>query len=292
MNASELGVTNAMTRRGKKKLTLTQTLRQLKENDSAAIGLLKQVGNVKFLGAVYLLNEAIPILAHLSRAFQKGAVSLMKAYVAALRDNINNRLDGSIPVLTAFRIFNPLAVPNRSEPVFKEYGMKDIVILADHFYQEMEDDIPAEILTPPVKRNLIAQTPTEWVLEYLMKMRATFQYLFPLLLEMVELCLSIPVSSAWPERGASCVKRVKTRLKNDRLELLLHISINGPGEMEDESLCEQEEFEDNAGMMGTEEEVDAAANLFKLPAVDLEEYDTDSDVEDSTDSDYDSSDSD
>lgn len=61
-------------------------------------------------------------------------------------------------------------------------------------------------------------------------------------------------------------------------------------EMEDESLCEQEEFEDNAGMMGTEEEVDAAANLFKLPAVDLEECD--SDVEDSTDSDYDSSDSD
>ncbi|CAB4020501.1 Hypothetical predicted protein [Paramuricea clavata] len=63
-------------------------------------------------------------------------------------------------------------------------------------------------------------------------------------------------------------------------------------EMEDESLCEQEEFEDNAGMMGTEEEVDAAVNLFKLSAVDLEEYDTDSDVEDSTDSDYDSSDSD
>ena len=300
MNASELGVTNAMTRRGKKKLSkrfhkacrtrwlsteraiegvyndfaaLTQTLRQLKEeNDSAAIGLLKQVGNVKFLGTVYLLNEAIPILAHLSRAFQKGAVSfaaidpaikftldeleaivdeekpltnlkkdhseggrlsqcdmrplgasdekqlttLTKAYVAALKDNINNRFDGSIPVLTAFRIFDPLAVPNRSEPVFKEYGMKDIVILADHFYQEMEvevkdekkeelicewrkfkynllsikDNIPAEILTPPVKRNLIAQTPTEWVLEYLMKMRATFQYLFPLLLEMAELCLA------------------------------------------------------------------------------------------------------
>lgn len=58
-------------------------------------------------------------------------------------------------------------------------------------------------------------------------------------------------------------------------------------EMEDESLCEEEEFEDNAGMMGTEEEVDAAANLFKLPAVDPEEYDNDS-----TDSDCDSSNSD
>lgn len=96
----------------------------------------------------------------------------------------------------------------------------------------IKDDIPAEILTPPVKRNLIAQTPTEWMLEYLMKMRATFQYLFPHLLEMAELCLSIPVSSAWRERGASCVRRVKTRvksrLKNDMLESLLHISISGP----------------------------------------------------------------
>lgn len=75
---------------------------------------------------------------------EKQLTTLTKAYVAALRDNINNRFDGSIPVLTAFRIFNPLAVPNKSEPVFKEYGMKDIVILADHFYQEMEVKVKDE----------------------------------------------------------------------------------------------------------------------------------------------------
>lgn len=44
--------------------------------------------------------------------------------------------------------------------------------------------------------------------------------------------LSTPVSNAWPERGASCVKRVKTRfrstLENDMLQLLLQVSINGP----------------------------------------------------------------
>lgn len=55
---------------------LTQTLRQLQEeNDSAAIGLLRQIVNVKFLGDVYLLNETFPVLSHLSKAFQKGAVS-------------------------------------------------------------------------------------------------------------------------------------------------------------------------------------------------------------------------
>ena len=101
-----------------------------------------------------------------------------------------------------------------------------------HNLLSINDDSPIQILMPPVKRNLIAQTPTEWVLEYVMKIRATFQYLFPLMLEMAELCLSNSVSSAWLERGASCVKRVKTqvrlRLKNDMLESLIHVLINGP----------------------------------------------------------------
>lgn len=44
--------------------------------------------------------------------------------------------------------------------------------------------------------------------------------------------ISTPVSNTWPERGASCVKRVKTRfrstLKNDMLQSLMRVSINGP----------------------------------------------------------------
>ena len=42
----------------------------------------------------------------------------------------------------------------------------------------------------------------------------------------------MPVSNAWPERGASAIKRLKTRLrssmKNDMLQALMHITINGP----------------------------------------------------------------
>ena len=41
------------------------------------------------------------------------------------------------------------------------------------------------------------------------------------------------MTNAWPERGASAVKRIKVRarsqMKNDVLNSLLHISINGPG---------------------------------------------------------------
>ncbi len=89
---------------------------------------------------------------------EKQLTTLTKVYVAALRDNINNRFDGSIPVLTAFGIFNTLAVPDKSEPTFKEYGMKDISVLADHFYQEMEPKAQEELICEwrKFKYNLLA----------------------------------------------------------------------------------------------------------------------------------------
>ncbi len=205
---------------------------------------------------------------------------------------------------------------------------------------------PVEILKPQVKKKLITKTPTEWTLEFLVKMRSTLQYLLPLLLEMEVLCLSIPVSSAWPERGASCVKRIKTRLrstiKNDMLESLLHIAINGPEpkdttalidstlkdwlakprrnmssvkqqrrqeesthqidvsksvgsavdghdeEIENASYSSNEQIdlqeEESVIMMFNDEADEVAATLLKLPAVEQDEYFTDShsDFEDST----------
>ena len=42
----------------------------------------------------------------------------------------------------------------------------------------------------------------------------------------------VSVTNAWPELGANAVKRIKSRtrsqMKNDVLNSLLHISINGP----------------------------------------------------------------
>ena len=50
----------------------------------------------------------------------------------------------------------------------------------------------------------------------------------------------MPVSNAGPERGASALKRLKTRprnpLKKEMLESLLHISINGPPVKESEAV--------------------------------------------------------
>lgn len=50
--------------------------------------------------------------------------------------------------------------------------------------------------------------------------------------KIAEVAASLPVTNAWPERGASALKNVKTRhrnrLKNDMLEAILQVTINGP----------------------------------------------------------------
>jgi hypothetical protein len=272
------------------------------ENDSTAIGMLKQTANIQFLSAVYLLHEALPALSHLSKAFQRGTVSfsaiqpaidytldqlteiaaekkplrklqkdlgeggrlattkisltptaesylqnLTVKYTDSLKDNINNRFSESLPVLSAFKIFDPIAVPNRSDMSFTEYGVAEI---KTHFYQEavdadqkekaeelkcewkkfkynllqLKNEIPQHILHPPKNRNLVSATPTEWTLHQMLSQRATYEHFMPLLLYIAEVCLSLPVSNAWSERGASALKRLKTRLhntlKNNMLEAL------------------------------------------------------------------------
>jgi len=55
---------------------LTMVLKSFKDGDATATGLLKQIGNVKFLGAVYLLHDVLPVLSHISKVFQEGEISL------------------------------------------------------------------------------------------------------------------------------------------------------------------------------------------------------------------------
>lgn len=171
---------------------LTQTLQNYSnERVPVAINLITQIKSKKFLGAVYLLHEVLPILSHLSRAFQKGNISfaviapsvefileelksvaekqsplerlrtdlaedgrlhnsgltpltahdetllknLTSKYVRALQDNIASRFKDSLPILSAFKIFDPVAVPPKSEQSFSDYGSKEIKILAEYLYQ-------------------------------------------------------------------------------------------------------------------------------------------------------------
>ena len=103
-------------------------------------------------------------------------------------------------------------------------------------------DIPKDILTygqgekkQPInakKENVRNITATEWCLERLVRMQHEYGHHYPELLQFAQIVLSAPITNAWPEHGASAIKRIKTRLrnrlKNDMLNSLLQISINGP----------------------------------------------------------------
>ena len=74
-------------------------------------------------------------------------------------------------------------------------------------------------------------TSTEWTLEHILN-SFKGEVSFPKVLEFAKLAIIVPVTNAWRERGASAVKRIKSRqqstMKNELLNALLHISMNGP----------------------------------------------------------------
>ena len=285
-------------------VAVVQTLKQLKQdpNQPAAYGLLKKINKVKFIGVVYILKWILPILATLSKSFQKGAINyasikpsidhskdklnevksreeaikqlkqdlssggrletlelvctesnvkelqgLLQKYIKALVKNIDKRFKSSLPVLSAFSAFDPMLIPNRQSPAFHSHGDAEVKVLADHFF-DGDDSEADEFKTEwkKLKYDLLSWkehipkdtvegkkgTPTEWSLKRVMAMKSTFGQFYPRSVQVAEAALAIPVSNAWPERGASQLKLIKSRIrsqiKNDLLASLLHITINGP----------------------------------------------------------------
>ena len=285
-------------------VAVVQTLKQLKQdpNQPAAYGLLKKINKVKFIGVVYIFKWILPILATLSKSFQKGAINyasikpsidhskdklnevksreeaikqlkqdlssggrletlelvctesnvkelqgLLQKYIKALVKNIDKRFKSSLPVLSAFSAFDPMLIPNRQSPAFHSHGDAEVKVLADHFFDG--DDSEADKFKTEWKKlkyDLLSWkehipkdtvegkkgTPTEWSLKRVMAMKSTFGQFYPRSVQVAEAALAIPVSNAWPERGASQLKLIKSRIrsqiKNDLLASLQHITINGP----------------------------------------------------------------
>lgn len=75
-------------------------------------------------------------------------------------------------------------------------------------------------------------SPTEFILRRVVKDQVAHRINFPQMVDAAQICLTKPMSNAVVERGASALKRVKkrlrSRLKNDMMASLLHISLNGP----------------------------------------------------------------
>ena len=104
----------------------------------------------------------------------------------------------AFPVLTAIPIFDVTAISNRCDVGFKEYGVKDVEILAEHLFQgepeekkiekkeellsewqklkynflQMREDIPPEIAKPTTT----TKSPTEWLLERTLSLRSTYDF--------------------------------------------------------------------------------------------------------------------
>ena len=170
-------------------------------------------------------------------------VNLCNNYISALIKNLNRQFTEAAPVLGAFSIFNPTTLPAASEPQFSEYGVANVKILAGQF-QFSEDQMVAQwqnfkylMLSWKPPQNLLQGnnsklSPTEWLLRKVVKEQALLKESYSFLVDAVKICLTQPVSNAVVERGASAIKRVKTRLrnclKNDMLSACLQVSINGP----------------------------------------------------------------
>lgn len=140
----------------------------------------------------------------------------LEKYVDALRKNIEKRFP-NIPVLTALSIFDPTAAPTRDSDDFRSYGNEEVELLRQHFFYGQD---------------MIGLLPTEFCLKRIMSRYQEFSILCPHMTVLAEKALCIPVSNAWPERGASRVKIVKSqsrhRIKQNMPQSLLQISLNGP----------------------------------------------------------------
>ncbi|CAH3142593.1 unnamed protein product [Porites evermanni] len=126
-------------------LTLMQTLRQFKEADATAQGLLKTMNNTKFVGTMLLLNALQTTIqpggdyASLEleltddgqiEAFLK---NLVVNYTTALERNLDRRFQEAAPVLETFSIFDPSCLPKPEDPAFKKYGVDEVKVLCKQF---------------------------------------------------------------------------------------------------------------------------------------------------------------
>ena len=198
-----------------------------------------------------LAGRLKPLNVSMTDSQEKRVKSLPGKYVKSMCENIDARFPAnSCEVLNAFSIFDVELLPAQNSPAFIVYGNDEVRTLkkqffpdeaekpileqwADFKYEMVEMKKKLSTLRAQLQLNEIKfkQTSTEWTLEYVLN---SFKddVTFPFMIKFAKLAAIVPITNAWPERGASAVKRIKSRqrstMKNDLLNGLLHISLNGP----------------------------------------------------------------
>ena len=165
---------------------------------------------------------------------------MIDTYVDCLTKNIENRFTEGLQILNAFSVLDPRLMPAKGTLEFSTYGEQKIELLGQHFFSD--EPVKCEQLLDEWKLfkhqvsrwksdvHDVRTATTVWCLKRLLSVKSSLQY--EILSYIAEIALATPVSKAWPERGASAIKRIKTRLcsslKMDMLDSLLHVAINGP----------------------------------------------------------------
>lgn len=72
----------------------------------------------------------------MNQGTEKQLSDLLSKYITFLVSNINDRFQESLPVVSAFQVFDPLLVPDVGGVGFSDYGEIDVKTMADHFYSE------------------------------------------------------------------------------------------------------------------------------------------------------------
>lgn len=163
-------------------------------------------------------------------------------YTAALISNVESRFPtSSVDVLDGFSIFNVEQLPpGPASTLFQFYGDKEVSILKKHFFQSSLED-QNELLSQwksfkfdlielrkkwlnfkeqvALSKLKLKQTATKWTLRQVL---CQFREEFGHIMTIAKTALVAPVLNAWPERGGSAMKRIKTRSRNQMKNDMLH----------------------------------------------------------------------
>ena len=156
-------------------------------------------------------------------------------YVNSLKESLSSRFP-ALPHLSAFSIhvFDPSKVPERGQPGIKDYGIAVVKLLAEQFFndesnkkqlmdewqvlkydlEKWKDEFPEEVIRKPSGGSKPTVTSTDLCLQKLMFMKDLVPFNLLLIAKLAEAVISLPVSNARPERGVSCLKLMKTRLRS------------------------------------------------------------------------------
>ena len=75
-----------------------------------------------------------------SESEQEKASGLIELYIDNLVENINFRFGESVELLSAFSIFNPMAIPEKDSTEFKIYGNSEILVFCEHFFKVLNPE--------------------------------------------------------------------------------------------------------------------------------------------------------